>query len=122
VAFFYLLLLLLLIIGVVGAVLYIFTDMTQRVKHIIFFSLVLGWILIAIYSYYQNKKRVYLDMLYYNYIHGKELQCFTPFDERVAVDKKRFDFISGTLVFIGKEGSKLEGLIVPLENCKLKGE
>jgi len=120
VAFLYLLISLLLIFGIVGAVVYFFTDMTSRVKYLVIASLLFGWLLIAGYSYYQNKKRIYHDMLYYNFTHGKELVCQAPFNQQVVVNNRYFDFVSGTMVFMGKEGSPYEGLVVPIDGCRLK--
>ncbi len=120
-AFFYLLLAILLIFGVVGAVVYFFTDMAQKLKYTILASLLLGWSLVAIYSYYQNKKRIVIDRLYYEYNQGQVLKCKDPFGEIVKVDKRHFNFVSGTLVFVGKEGTKFEGLVVPIESCKEEG-
>ncbi len=121
-ALFYLLLLIFLVFGAVGAVIYFFTDMTQKVKYTILITLIIGWSLIAIYSYYQNKKRLYIDKIYYEYNQGKELLCEDPFGEKVKVSKKYFNFVSGTLVFVGKEDTKYDGLIVPLEKCKVIDE
>ena len=119
-AFFYLLLAILLIFGVVGAIVYFFTDMTKKLKYTILSALLLGWVLVAVYSYYQHQKRLFIDKLYYEYSHGKKLLCKTPFGQRVVVDNKNFNFISGTLVFMGKEGSKFEGLVVPIDSCTVR--
>jgi hypothetical protein len=59
-------------------------------------------------------------MLYFEYNHGKTLECKDPFGKVVKVNKKNFDFVSGTMVFLGKEGSPYEGLVVPIEGCKVK--
>ncbi|NPA63516.1 MAG: hypothetical protein GXO16_00940 [Epsilonproteobacteria bacterium] len=119
-AFFYLLLAVLLLFGMIGAIVYFFTDMTKQLKYTILSALVLGWILVAIYSYYQNQKRILIDKLYYEFSHGRVLECEAPFGERVKVDKNSFNFVSGTLVFVGKEGSSYEGLVVPIDSCKLE--
>jgi len=121
-ALFYLLLLILLVFGAVGAVVYFFTDMSQKIKYTILVTLVIGWGLIAIYSYYQNKKRLYIDKIFYEFNQGKELLCKDPFGEEVKVHKNYFNFVSGTLVFVGKENTKFDGLIVPLEKCKVLDE
>ncbi len=118
-AFFYLLLAILLIFGVVGAVVYFFTDMTKQLKYTILSALLLGWILVAIYSYYQNQRRILIDKLYYEFSHGKVLECEAPFGEKVKVKRDRFNFVSGTLVFMGKEGTEVEGLVVPIDSCKV---
>ena len=120
-AFFYLLLILLLVFGAIGAIVYFFTDMASRMKYTVLAALVLGWLLVAGYSYYQNKKRIYHDMLLFEYNHGKVLECNDPFGKVVEVQKKNFDFISGTMVFMGKEGSPYAGLVVPIEKCRVKG-
>ena len=119
-AFFYLLLAILLIFGVVGAVVYFFTDMTKQLKYTILSALLLGWVLVAVYSYYQNQKRIRIDKLYYEFNHGKVLVCEAPFGEKVKVDKEHFNFVSGTLVFMGKEGTKYEGLVVPIDSCEVE--
>ena len=117
-ALFYLLIFLLLLFGLIGGIVYFFTDLADRLKWVILSSLIAGWLLVAGYSYYQNKERIYHDMLYYNYTQGKILQCLDPYGKKVAVDKKHFDFVSGTMVFVGK--GKFEGLVVPLEQCKVR--
>ncbi len=117
-AFLYLTLLLLLFFGVLGAVVYFFTDLTNRAKYIILATLIMGWTAIAIYSAYQHHKRIIHDMLYYEYTHGNPLICKTPFGQKVTVDKKNFNFVSGTMVFVGKEGTSYEELVVPMDSCK----
>ena len=117
-AFFYLLIALLLVFGIVGAIVYFFTDLTNRLKYTILASLILGWSLVAGYSYIQSKRRIYHDMLYYRFMHGKVLLCKDPFGKEIAVDRDHFNFVSGTMVFVGKERSPYEGLIVPIDRCK----
>ncbi len=114
-AFFYLLIFLLLIFGIIGAVVYFFTELTKRLKMAIVLSLVLGWFLIFVYSLYQDGKRKKHEVLLFNFRHGKNLIC-----NKVKVSKKEFNFISGTLVFVGKEGSEVEGLVVPLDRCEVE--
>jgi len=121
-AFVNFLLFLLVVFGVIGGVVHYFTDFGKRVKYSILIALALGWLAIAAYSYYQNQKRIYHDMLYYHYKQGETLVCKAPFGAEVEVDRTRFDFISGTLVFVGREGTPYEGLVVPLEECRLKEE
>ncbi len=117
-AFFYLLLFLLLLFGVVGAVVYFFSDLTSRTKYTILAALILGWLLIASYSYYQNKKRIRHDRLYYLFIHGKSLHCTAPFGQKVEVNKTNFNFVSGTMVFLGKEKSPYAELVIPMDRCE----
>ena len=113
-AFFYLLIFLLLIFGLIGVVVYFFTELTKRLKIIIILSLVFGWILIFGYSLYQDKKRKYHEKLLFNFNHGKVLIC-----KDVNVSKDGFNFVNGTLVFVGKENTEFEGLVVPIDSCKL---
>ncbi len=117
-AFFYLLLFLLLLFGVVGVVVYLFTDLTSRAKFTILATLILGWLLVAGYSYYQNQKRIYHDKLYYLFIHGKTLHCRTPFGQKVDINKQNFNFVSGTMVFMGKKKSPYAELVVPIDRCE----
>ncbi len=117
-AFFYLLLFLLLLFGVVGAVVYFFSDLTSRAKYTILAALILGWLLVAGYSYYQNQRRIHHDLLYYRFIHDKPLHCTTPFGQKVEVKKRYFNFVSGTMVFMGKEGSPYAELVVPIDRCE----
>ncbi|MRI83368.1 MAG: hypothetical protein C6I00_03015 [Nitratiruptor sp.] len=121
-ALFYLLVALLLIFGMVGAVVYFFSDMTTRLKYIVLGSLVAGWLLIALYSFYQNQRRLYHERLRYRYTHGHELLCESPLGGWVVVDRKQFDFLPGTMVFVGKEGSAVAGLVVPIDRCKEQEE
>ena len=118
-AFFYLLLAILLIFGVVGAVVYFFTDMAQKLKYTILASLLVGWALVAVYSYYQNQKRLLVDKLYYEFNLGKPLRCLDPFGQEVVVRKNDFNYVNGTLVFVGKVGTRYNGLVVPIERCKV---
>ncbi len=121
-AFFYLLLILLLLFGAVGAVVYFFTDMASRMKYTVLAALLLGWLLVAGYSYYQNKRRLFHDMLLFEYNHGAVLVCNDPFGKAIEVNKNSFEFVNATMIFMGKEGSRYEGLVVPLDKCRLKGK
>ncbi|BAF70371.1 hypothetical protein [Nitratiruptor sp. SB155-2] len=121
-ALLYFLLFLLLIFAIIAAVIYFFGTFASRIKYVLLFALLVGWIAIAGYSYYQHKKTVYLDKIYYEYLHSKTLQCRDTFGIQRKVNKKSFNFISGTLVFMGKEGTKYEGLVVPIDSCKVDGK
>jgi len=114
VAFFYLLIFLLLIFAILGIVIYFFTELTKRLKITIVLSLILGWALIFRYSLYQDKKRKYHEMLLFKFNHGKTLIC-----KDVNITKEKFNFVSGTLVFVGKEKTEFEGLVVPIEGCEV---
>ncbi|WP_281950527.1 hypothetical protein [Nitrosophilus kaiyonis] len=113
-AFLYLLIFLLLIFGIIGVVVYFFTELTKRVKFLIILSLIIGWLLIFTYSMYQDKKRKYHEYLLFNFSHGKTLIC-----KDINVTKEKFNFVSGTLVFVGKEKTEFEGLVVPIDSCKI---
>ncbi|WP_187647086.1 hypothetical protein [Nitrosophilus labii] len=114
-AFLYLVIFLLLIFGVIGVVVYFFTGLTKRLKVSIVLSLLLGWILILGYSLYQDKKRKLHEKLLYSFNHGKVLIC-----KDVNVTNDKFNFVSGTLVFVGKEKTKYEGLVVPIDLCRVE--
>ncbi|BCD67744.1 hypothetical protein [Nitratiruptor sp. YY09-18] len=117
-AFFYFLLFLLVVFAIIGAVVYFFTSFTSRIKYFILAGLFLGWLAIFLYTYWQDQKRIYRDKIYYEFIHGKELMCKNPFGKEVRVKKQNFNFVSGTLVFMGKEGTPYEGLVVSIDRCK----
>ena len=117
-AFFYFILFLLFIFAVIAIVIYFFTELTSRIKYFILAGLLLGWIAIFVYSYLQNQKRIKRDRIYYEYLHDKNITCIDPFGKKVVVNKKSFNFVSGTLVFMGKEGSKYEGLVVSIDSCE----
>ena len=117
-AFVYFLLFLLLIFALIGGVIYFFTEFTSRIKYFILAALVIGWMAIFAYTYTQNQKRIARDRIYYNFIHQKPLLCKDPFGKEVVVRSDYFDFVSGTLVFVGKEGTKYEGLVVSIDSCK----
>ena len=116
-AFFYLLIFLLLLFGIVGVVVYFFTELTQRLKMTILLSLLLGWLLVFGYTLLQDRKRGLHEKLLFAFNHGKNLIC-----KSLQVDKTNFNFVSGTLVFVGKEGSKFEGLVIPIDECRLPNE
>ncbi|SMC09979.1 hypothetical protein [Nitratiruptor tergarcus] len=117
-AFFYFILFLLLIFAIIGAVIYFFTELTSRIKYFILAGLLVGWAAIFAYSYFQNKKRIERDKIYYEYLHDKYITCIDPFGKKVIVNKQNFNFVSGTLVFMGKEGSRYEGLVISIDKCK----
>ena len=119
-AFFYFILFLLFVFAIIGVVLYFFTEFTNRVKYFVLIALALGWLAIFFYSYHQKQRRVFRDYIYYQYLHDKNLTCIDPFGTKVIVNKENFNFVSGTLVFVGKDGSRYEGLVVSIDNCKEK--
>ena len=55
--------------------------------------------------------------------HAKMMNIFnrdkTIICNEIKVNKKDFNFISGTLVFIGKEKSDFQGTMIPLDECEL---
>ena len=55
--------------------------------------------------------------------HAKMMNIFnrdkTIICNEIKVNKKDFSFISGTLVFVGKEKSDFQGTMIPLSECKL---
>ncbi len=97
---------------------YFVTTIGIRMKYFIITTLFIVWGMIFTYNYYQDKKRIYIDKIYYLFMHNKNLVCKDPFGQKVTVNRKNFNFVSGTLVFIGKEKSPYEGLVVPAEKCK----
>ncbi len=117
-AFIYFTLFLVLLFLLIAAVIYFFTNFTSRIKYFFLAALLLGWVTIFIYTYVQNQKRIARDKLLYEFRHDAHLTCIDSFGKRVQVDKNRFDYISGTQVFMGKEKTPYEGLVVPIESCK----
>ncbi len=117
-AFLYFTLFLVLLFLLIGAVIYFFTNFASRIKYFFLATLFLGWVAIFLYSYVQNQKRIVRDRLLYEFRHDVHLTCVDSFGKRVQVDKEHFDYISGTQVFIGKEKTPYEGLVVPIESCK----
>jgi len=115
VAFFYLLIFLLLLFALIGVVLYFFTGVTKKIKFMIILSFLIGWFLIFTYTLYQNKKRDYHKLLLYHFKHGKVLIC-----EDINITKDKFNFVDGTLTFVGKEESEFDGIIIPIDKCKIK--
>ncbi|MRJ02560.1 MAG: hypothetical protein GXO19_04930 [Epsilonproteobacteria bacterium] len=119
-ALFYLLLALLLLFGIVGGVVYFFTDIADQLKYIILGSLIVGWGLTALYSYHQQKERIYHERLYFEYNHGKDLLCRDPFGKEITVNRRLFNFNTGTMVFFGRDGTEVAGLVIPIDRCRVK--
>ncbi len=114
---YFLLFIFILVLAVAGLIYYV-TAISMRMKYFIIATLFIAWAAIFSYSYYQNKKRIYIDKIYYLFMHDKNLVCKDPFGQDVMVNRDGFNFVSGTLVFMGKEKSPYEGLVVPAEKCK----
>ncbi len=117
-AFIYFTLFLVLLFLLIAAVIYFFTNFASRIKYFVLAGLLLGWIAIFIYSYAQNQKRLARDRLLYAHRHEANLTCIDSFGKKVQVGKQYFDYISGTQVFVGREKTPYEGLVVPIESCK----
>ena len=81
----------------------------------ILLSLLLGWLLIFGYTLLQDRKRELHEKLLFAFNHGKNLIC-----KDVTVDKTNFNFVSGTLVFVWKEGREFEGLVIPIDECEVR--
>ena len=116
---YFLLFILILVFAIAGLIYYV-TAISMRMKYFIIATLFIAWAAIFVYSYYQNKKRIYIDKIYYLFMHDKDLECVDPFGQKVIVNRKNFNFVSGTLVFVGKEKTPFEGLIIQVEKCKEK--
>ena len=116
---YFLLFILILVFAIAGLIYYV-TAISMRMKYFIIATLFIAWAAIFAYSYYQNKKRIYIDKIYYLFVHNKDLECVDPFGQKVIVNKDGFNFVSGTLVFVGKEKSPYEGLVISAESCKEK--
>ncbi len=114
-AFFYLLLFSLLIFGIIGVVVYFFTGLTKRLKIAIALSLFSGWLLVFGFTIYQDKTRERHKELLYAFEHQKALWC-----KGYLVDKKNFNFVSGTMVFVGREKTPYEGLTISIDECEIK--
>ncbi|MDE6886739.1 MAG: hypothetical protein K2P17_06855 [Helicobacteraceae bacterium] len=81
-------------------------------------GIILGFIfiiilaLIIIYTTLQDRNNKKQIDLIFSFNQGKELQCGD-----LIVQNKNFNFISGTLSFVGKKKTKFEDKIIPIEEC-----
>ena len=110
----------LLLLIVIAGFIYFVTTIGIKMKYFIITTLFIVWGMIFAYNYYQDKKRIYIDKIYYLFMHDKDLECIDPFGQKVLVNRKNFNFVSGTLVFLGKEKTSFEGLVIQAEKCKEK--
>lgn len=101
-------------------VLTIFTvyAIANKIKNYKTISVVLFIILVAIISILTTNQR-FTEKQHAKIINlfnrDKTIQC-----SEMNVNKKYFNFVSGTLVFMGKEKSDFQGQIIPLDECRLK--
>ena len=95
---------------------YIIYAIANEIKNSKLISAILFSILIGIISLWTSSQRDKEER------HAKVLNLFqrnqTITCDDVSINKKEFNFISGTLVFLGKKDTNLQGQIFKLDNCK----
>ena len=110
----------LVILAVVVIIAFIVYAVANQIKHHKTISVGLFIILIAIISIFTNNQRN-TEKNYAKIVNifnrDKTIIC-----DSIKVHKKDFNFISGTLVFMGKEKSDFKGQIIPLDECQIKGD
>ncbi|WP_200762459.1 hypothetical protein [Nitrosophilus alvini] len=112
-AFLYIAIILLLVVTLIGIVFILYTDMGKKFKIVILAAALTGWGMIYFYNSYQEDARERHKKILFDYEHGKEIRCGDT-----VVSKDKFNYVSGTMVFVGKEESEYAGLVVPLDKCK----
>lgn len=91
-----------------------FGVISKKQTLIVISILVILAIIIGIYSYFQSKSDKNDMILQLAFLQGKSLEC-----DNVIVNKENFNFVSGTLSFIGKKNSAMNNMIIPLSGCKV---
>lgn len=80
-------------------------------------ALVVLAICIGIFTFKQDKNAAHLTQLTQSFLQGETLFCEMN-TNLLEVNNKSFNFISGTLTFMGKDDSKYKRVIIPLKACK----
>jgi hypothetical protein len=108
----------LVIIAVAIIITFMVYAIANKIRNHKIISILLFLILIIIISIFTNIQRNTEKQ------HAKIINLFNRnkiiICDEIKVSKKDFNFISGTLVFMGKEKSDFQAQIIPLNECSLE--
>ncbi|MCI5969517.1 hypothetical protein [Helicobacter sp.] len=74
---------------------------------------------IGIFTLNQDRAEAHLTQLAQSFLQGKMLECQVG-TQSLEVSNATFNFISGTLTLMGKEGGKHKRVTIPLKACIIK--
>ena len=74
-------------------------------------------ICIAIYATIKNDEEAQRYEIVRAFMNDKKVVC-----EDIEIDKKLFNLVTGTSVFLGKAGTKYNAYIIPLSKCAVEVE
>jgi glucan phosphoethanolaminetransferase (alkaline phosphatase superfamily) len=87
---------------------------THKMKLILIALLVVIISTIVFYSNIQAKEEAQINQLVFSFKQGNTLIC-----NKHPIENGNFEYENGTQVFVGKKGTKVDGLIVPIKGCRI---
>ncbi|WP_104697414.1 MULTISPECIES: hypothetical protein [unclassified Helicobacter] len=92
-----------------------FGMVSKKQKSLTFISLLILAVIIGFYSYRKSQVDKQIFLLQMAFLRGETILC-----KNTEVDAKNFNFVSGTLNFIGKKDTPFHNLIFSLNECVQK--
>ena len=107
-----------LIVTLIGAFLIIFlilnllTNLSKQDKLKVLYLFISITIIAGVYEFFQDKRSDKNREVILKFMHGESIYC-----KDIEVNKSEFNFVSGTLIFVGKKNTN-ENIILKVEECK----
>lgn len=92
-----------------------FGMISKKQKYLALALLVILAIVVGFYSYKKSQTDKQIFLLQMAFLRGETILC-----KNTEVDAKNFNFVSGTLNFIGKKDTPFNNLIFSLSECSQK--